>query len=198
MENSIKIEILDNDINECSTHLDYLKKISVLGKELNEFVLENSFDSKVLLDLNISNAHCVATISQLEISLTLKSLHYSKYEIEKKQILKNGILVVYESIKSIEKFNKTLKEYSSKSENFKKEFDNYSTSIKEFKKSIGYEKDIKNIRNNVSGHINSDYIEYANHMDLIDIEKTAHYIVVYRLIINQLNNYLYNCMKLTL
>ena len=188
MENSIKIEILDNDINECTIHLDYLKKISVLGKELNEFVLENSFDSKALLDLNISNAHCVSTISQLEISLTLKSLHYSKYEIEKKQILKNGILVVYESIKSLEKFNKTLKEYSGKSENFKKEFDNYSKLIKEFKKNIGYEKEIKNIRNNISGHINSDFIEYSNHMDLIDIEKTTHYIVVYRLIINQLNN----------
>ena len=197
MENSIKIEILDNDINECTIHLDYLKKTSVLGKELNEFVLENSFDSKALLDLNISNAHCVSTISHLEISLTLKSLHYSKYEIEKKQILKNGILVVYESIKSLEKFNKTLKEYSSKSENFKKEFDDFSKLIKEFKKSIGYEKEIKNIRNNISGHINSDFIEYSNHMDLIDIEKTTHYIIVYRLIINQLNNYLYNCMKLT-
>ena len=197
MENLIKIETLDNDINECSIHLEYLKKTSVLGKELNEFITDYSFDSKALLDLNISNAHCVTTISQLEISLTLKSLYYSKKEIEKKQILKNGILVIYESIKTLEQFNKILKEYSELNESLNDEFKKHKLLMKGFKKSIGYDSSIKNKRNNISGHINSDYIEYSKHIDSIDIEKTTHFIVVYRLIINELNNYLYNCMILT-
>jgi hypothetical protein len=202
MENPIKIKTLDNDINECSIHLEYLKKTSVLGKELNEFITDYSFDSNALLDLNISNAHCVTTISQLEISLTLKSLYYSKKEIEKKeiekkQILKNGILVIYESIKTLEQFNKLFKEYSELNESLNDEFKKHKLLMKGFKKSIGYDSSIKNIRNNISGHINSDYIEYSKHIDSIDIEKTTHFIVVYRLIINELNNYLYNCMILT-
>ena len=84
MKIPIKIESIEKDISECTEHLDYLKKTSILSKELNEFISDKNFDRKALMDMDISNAHCVTTISQLEMSLSLKSLFYAKNELEKK------------------------------------------------------------------------------------------------------------------
>ncbi len=192
----IKIELLENDINECSKHLDYLKKTSNLEKQLNEFINDNSLDDKALLDLDISNVHCVTTISQLEISIILKSLLHSKTEFEKKQILKNGILIMYESIKSIDKFNKVLKDYAEKNPNLQNKFKTYRTEIKEFKVNISFDRKIKNIRNNIAGHINTDFVEYSKFIDSIEIEKTMNTLIAYRFIINRLNDYLFKCMIL--
>tara|TARA_R110002033_G_scaffold139940_1_gene178880 strand:- start:1215 stop:1805 length:591 start_codon:yes stop_codon:yes gene_type:complete len=192
----IKIESLENDIIECSKHLDYLKKTSILGKELNEFINDNNFDKKALLDLDISNAHCVTTISQLEISIILKSLFHSKHELEQKQILKNGILIMYESIKSIDKFNKVLKDYSELNPNLQNEFKAYRTEIKQFKGDVSFDRKIKNIRNNIAGHINTDFVEYSKFIDSIEIEKTMNTLIAYRFIINRLKDYLFKCLIL--
>lgn len=192
----IKIKSLENDIIECSKHLDYLKKTSILSKELNEFISDNNFDKKALLDLDISNAHCVTTISQLEISILLKSLFHSKNELEQKQILKNGILIMYESIKSIDTFNKVLKDYSELNPKLQNEFKAYRTEIKQFKRDISFDRKIKNIRNNIAGHINTDFIEYSKFIDSIEIEKTMNTLIAYRLIINRLNDYLFKCLIL--
>lgn len=192
----IKIKSLENDIIECSKHLDYLKKTSILGKKLNEFINENSFDKKAFLDLDISNAHCVITISQLEISIILKSLFHSKNELEKKQILKNGILIMYESIKSIDKFNKVLKDYSELNPNLHNDFKAYRTEIKQFKGDISFDRKIKNIRNNIAGHINTDFVEYSKFINSIKIEKTMNTLIAYRLIINKLNDCLFKCLTL--
>jgi len=190
----IKIESLENDIAECSKHLDYLKKISVLAKELTEFVAEYKLDGNDLIDADITNAHCVTTIAQLEISLILKSLYNSKHELENKHILKNGILIIYEVIKSIDKFNKALNDYSNQNTEMKTEFKKYSDEIKTFKKKIDIDREIKNIRNNTAGHINIDFVEYSKFIESVEIEKTMNYLIVFRLIINRLNDYLFKCM----
>ena len=113
---------------------------------------------------------------------------------KKKQIVKNGVLIIYESVKSIDKFNKVLKDYSDKHVEQKKEFENYKTEIKEFKKQIGFDKEIKTIRNKIAGHIDTDFIEYSKIIDSINVEKTMNYLIAYRFIINRLNDYLFECI----
>lgn len=194
MEIPIKIQTIEKDIAECSKHLDYLKKISILGKDLTEFVNDYNLNGKDLIDADITNAHCVTTIAQLEISLVLKSLFYSNHELEKRQILKNGTLIIYETIKSIDKFNGTLKEYSVQNDQLTTAFKKYSDEIRTFKKNIDIHRKLKNIRNNTAGHINTDFVEYSKIIDSIEIEKTTNAIIAYRFIINGLNNYLFKCL----
>lgn len=196
MKVPIKIESLEKDIIECSKHLDYLKKTSILGRKLNEFIIDYNLDKKIIFDLDISNAHCVTTISQLEITIILKCLINSKTELEQKQILKNGILLIYESIISIDKFNKILKDYSDLYPKLQNEFKAYRREIKHFKKDISFDSKVKNIRNNIAGHINTDFIKYSKFIDSIEIEKTMQMIIVYRFIINKLNDYLFKCIIL--
>lgn len=194
MKIPVKLITLEKEIDECTIHLDYLKKISVIDKELYEFVAEYKVSKKGLMDSNIRNLHCITTVAHLEISLILKSLHYSKQELEQRHILKNGILIIYETIKSINKFNKSLNQYSNQTDELKLKFDNYIKEIKKFKKEIDIDKRMKNIRNNTAGHINTDFIEYSRFIESVEIEKTMYYLVKFRLITNRLNEYLIDCM----
>ncbi|TPV33232.1 hypothetical protein FJ651_09045 [Paucihalobacter ruber] len=194
MEIPIKLESLENDIAECLVHLEYLKKISFLGKEINEFVDNHNLNEKAFIDPDISNAHCIITIAQLETSLILKGLYYSTHELEKKQLLKNGILIIYEAIKSIDEFNKTLNKYSNQYVELKNELNKYFRELKTFKKGIKFDRDIKNIRNNVAGHINKDFIEYSKFMETVDVEKSINFLIAFRYIINGLNDYLFKCI----
>lgn len=190
----IRIESIENDIAECSKHLDFLKKLSVLGKEFTEFVSKYKLNGNDLIDADITNIHCVITITQLEISLILKSLYNTKHELEEKHILKNGILIIYEAIKSIDKFNKALKNHSNLNDEMKTEFKKYSDEIKMFKKNIDLNRKIKNIRNNIAGHINVDFVAYSKFIESIEIEKTMNCLISFRFIINRLNDYLFKCM----
>lgn len=194
MQISINLESIEKDITECSEHLNYLKKIANLNRDLTGFVAEYKLNGKSLLDLDITNAHCVATIAQLEMSLILKSLYHSKQELEKKHILKNGILIIYEVIKSLDKFNKSLNHYSHQNNELNYEFKKYNDEIRTFKKSIDIDKEIKNIRNNIAGHINIDFVEYSNFIESVKIERTINYLIAFRMIITRLNDYLFKCI----
>ena len=194
MEIPIKIETIEKDIAECSKHLLYLKKTSTLSKELTKFVSDYNLKGENIIDSDITNAHCVTTIAQLEISLTLKSLSNSNHELENRHILKNGILIIYESIKSINNFNKVLNDYSNQNDDLKTDFEKYIYKIKTFKKDIDFDRQIKDIRNNTAGHINSNFVEYSKLIDSIDIEKTMNYLITFRLLINGLSEYLFKCM----
>lgn len=76
------------------------------------------------------------------------------------------------------------------------EFKAYRTEIKKFKRDISFDRKIKNIRNNIAGHINTDFVEYSKFIDSIEIEKTMNTLIAYRLIINRLNDYLFKCLIL--
>ena len=194
MKIPIKLENLENDIIECSKHLEYLKKISIVSKDLNEFIDGYKIGYNKAVDSNILNAHCVITIAQMEMSIILKSLHSSNQELEKKHLLKNGLLIIYESIKSIDKFNKKFKDYSYRNKEMEEEFLKYSNELKNFKNKINIDTELKEIRNNTAGHINIDFIEYSKLIESIQIEKNIDYLVRFRHIINGLNDFLFKCL----
>lgn len=202
MEASIKLETLEIDIAECSKHLKFLRGSTLINKDIIDIIRVSNFNELVIKDITIgqelSNIHCIATLSELELSIILKSLHHSNDLIETKQIIKNAILLIYESIKTLDKFGKTLQEFSCNYPSLKSEFDYYTKGMKSFKKNIKIDSNYKNIRNFTAGHILSDYEEYAKVIDTIDPDEQIYNLYQFRLIINTLNKYLYNCFSKTL
>lgn len=192
---AISIETLEKDIKENIEHLEIINSMMELNEELRDFVSKNFTPSPIEhIKFDIENIHPIINISKLEISLILKSIHYAKNDIEKNHTLKKGLLIVFETFETLKKFNKILKEYSQKTNKLKNEFNQINLRIKPFRKLLNDDSRIKNIRDNIVAHINSNFIEYYKQLKKIDIVNDYDLLIRFRFMLNDLDEYLFTCM----
>lgn len=199
MDLPIRLSILEKSIEECICHLNFLKGSSSINEEIINFIkstdLEKSILDNITTGSELSNIHCIVTSTELEISIILKSLYHSSHQIESKQILKNGVLLIYETIKTLDKFGEILYNLSIQYSQYKTEYLSYQKGMKSFKKNIELDSTYKDIRNKIAGHIVPDYSEYSRIIDTIDIDNQKYYMVQFRMLIDSLNTFLFKCYE---
>jgi hypothetical protein len=185
-----KLETIEKYIRESTEHLNFMQNVINSYDDLKDIFKEkpeiaNHFETE------IENFHSIITLSQLEISLVLKSLYFAKNESEEKHITKRGLLVIYEIKIALDKLNPTLKKIRNDFPELEIEFKDILDIIKQAKKRISSERRIEEIRNNTSAHINSNFLEYYQFLEKIDLEEDISLIVRINLILNEINNFLF-------
>lgn len=187
----IKIETIENDIKHLIEHLEFMNGIINSYSIVNDIFKKNNIDLAKDFETEIENLQSVLILAQLEISLVLKSIHYSKSEAEEKHLIKRGILILYESKVTLDKLNPTLKLIKKEYPELETQFKSIIEIIKQFKKRINYEKRIVEIRNNISAHINPNFLEYYNYLNKIDLKEDLHLLIRFKLILNEIDSFLY-------
>lgn len=185
-----KLETIEKDIRESTEHLNFMQNVLNSYDDLKDIFKEKPKIAKHF-ETEIENLHSVITLAQLEISLVLKSLHFAKNESEEKHITKRGLLVIYETKIALDKLNPTLKKIRNDFPELEIEFKDILDIIKQAKKRISSERRIEEIRNNISAHINSNFLEYYQFLEKIDLEEDISLIVRMKLILNEINNFLF-------
>ena len=197
MEKQRALVILEKSIKECTHHLKFLKESSSITNDQIEFIETKDFNKPLLNSLvsgsELSNIHCIVTSTELEISIILKSLHYSNHEIESKQIIKNGVLIIYETIKTLDKLGKILIKLSTVYREHNSDFEKYLEGMKNFKKNIKLDSTYKEIRNQIAGHIVSDFSVYSRIINAINIEDQKCNLYQFKMLIDALNTFLFKC-----
>lgn len=72
-----------------------------------------------------------------------------------------------------------------------KEYAELNKLLREFRKFVDIENKVKNIRNKISGHITSNFSEYYSFIEVINIEDDIDKLIRFRLVLNQLNDFLF-------
>lgn len=187
----IKIKTIENDIEHLIEHLKFMNGIINSYSIVNDIFKRNNIDLAKDFETEIENLQSILVLAQLEISLVLKSIHYSKSEAEEKHLIKRGILILYESKITLGKLNPTLKLIKKEYPELEIQFKDIIEIIKQFKKRINNEKRILEIRNNISAHINPNFLEYYNYLNKIDLKEDLDLLIRFKLILNEIDSFLY-------
>lgn len=191
----IKIETIEKDIEDAISHLNFMNRVLDSYKGSEHF-FQNKPELKKYFTTEIENFHSIVTLAQLEITLSLKAIYYAKSESEKSHLIKRGLLVLYETKMALDKLNPAFKKIKNEYPELETEFKEISLIIKQAKRRITDESRIMHIRNNISAHINADFLENYKYLETVDLEEDIDLIIRMKLILNELNNFLLKvCIK---
>lgn len=183
-------ESASNNLDFYIKHLELINlRITQIDKLFETFpdFRENESFKNLYFQLEFNG---LLTISILDLSLISREIFISKKTWEKLYYAKQTYLVIYETINSYNKHNKTLNDLSLKiSQTNKNRLDKISKEIKAFKKRYSYSTEICDIRNKVAGHINENFKIYLSTLKLIDIENTGEMLKDFVIILTSLQKY---------
>ena len=185
----IKIETIEKDIADAISHLHFMNRVLDSYKGLED-VFQNRPELKKYFTTEIENFHSIVTLAQLEISLSLKAIYYAKCKSEKSHLIKRGLLVLYEIKMALDKLNPVFKKIKDDYPELENEFKEITIIIKQAKRRIADEPRIMHIRNNISAHINTNFLENYKYLETVDLEEDIDLIIRMKLILNELNNFL--------
>jgi hypothetical protein len=145
------------------------KGVSFL-KEINPSVDLTEFEE--MDKMNGFNA--LLTISSLDLIAIVKQIFSTTHTWETLYFVRQGYLTIYETLKTYDAYNSTLNEWVSKKYlNHKSIFHSICKEIKKFKNDYGYDKEMNNIRNFVSGHIHVNFVLFYDTVKSIDETKAT-------------------------
>ena len=171
------IEEANKSIPFYTTHLETLRKIIDVQAKATEYLLriESKTDIEEFKEIEWMNKfNALLTISLLDLMVVCKNLCLAKTAWEKIYFIKQGYLVIYETINTYHKHSSELRNtIETKYTSLTATFDAISKDLKQFKKIHNYEKVIGVIRNKVAGHINEDFVFYYDIIAKLDGEKVS-------------------------
>jgi hypothetical protein len=108
----------------------------------------------------------------LDIATSLKVLLSLETDWDRIYNLKNGLVTIYESIKTYNKHQKDILPLITKYDQFRERYDLINKNLKGFKKKYDYDKTISNFRNKAGAHYDENFIEYFYQIVNIDSEES--------------------------
>ena len=175
-----------NLIEECNSSIDlYQKYLTILRgqvgkieeiKKLNSELESKPSSCKYLDDLkHFNNTTGVILISFLDLSIGIKNLPDSKSDWEKAYFIKHSFLVILETIKKIDPQKGPSYIHQNIGRNSKElriEFERALLEIRNFAGKEIFSK-IKEVRNNIAGHIDKDLVTYYDTVRDLDGDEAA-------------------------
>lgn len=158
------IEETNKSIPFYTSHLEKLRGFLAYQNRMTEFLLKinpqnNLEEYKELEQMNKFNA--LLTISLLDLSVVCKNLCLVKESWERIYFIKQGYLIIYETIESFKKHNSFLHEIiNNKYPSFNESYKSINKNLRQFKKEHNYNNWIELVRNKVAGHIDDDFVLY--------------------------------------
>lgn len=178
------IEELNENIQSEEKHLRFLKGllevIDYINDDENEnlSVKEEDFmkrfrkESKLVNFDEIISICSLTVVSKIELYIVLKHYGLSKYDWEKSYFLRVGIMNIYETINTYNKYTKSLKAISEDKNHLTISFRELGRKLRSFKKENGFDSKMSNIRNSTIAHISSDFLKYYDDVKSIEKKQT--------------------------
>ena len=171
------IEEANTGIPLYTAHLEALRKILDSLTKAVEFCIQIDPETD-LEDFNeierINKFNALLTISLLDLMVVCKNMSLAETDWERIYFIKQGYLVIYETINTYHKHNSALRKIIfTKYSGLKNTFNTINTELKQFKKIHNYENVIGVIRNKVAGHIDEDFVLYYDIIAKLDGETIA-------------------------
>ena len=163
-------------------------------------IINNTFSNYDAISENyekIISMNSLVLIAVIDLSISTKYLIKPYSNIESKFFIKNIYLIIYETLKTYQKHQEKLKNLSFllKIEN---EFILLNKNIKNFKKTYKFDSKLKQIRNNVSGHISSDFKEFYDSLIKLDVASTIALSTSFMLVLQDFSSHILNIKKIFL
>jgi len=112
---------------------------------------------------------CFFTSCFLDIASSLRGLVDCETDWERKFYLKNGFVVIYESLKTFGKHQNEIRNLISKDFiELESRFRDITLKLKELKKEHQYDTLISKFRNKAGAHYDENFVEYFEHLSSID------------------------------
>ncbi|NMR35317.1 hypothetical protein HIO71_14110 [Chryseobacterium aquaticum] len=124
-----------------------------------------------------ANFQYILVLAQFELCLVLKAIHYSQNDLEKIHSIKRGFLIIYETKIALDKLNPTLKTIKSDFPQLENEFKQAVYLIKDVRRIVNDDIRIVEVRNNVSAHINPNFLEYYKNFEMLELSKDLNLIM---------------------
>ncbi|MEJ5102748.1 hypothetical protein [Chryseobacterium sp. MYb328] len=167
----IDITNLNNDIKHTSEHLQLMSKILTSYDIVYGILNKNGIELAKDFETEFANFQYILVLSQFELCLVFKSIYYSLNDLEKIHNIKRGLLILYETKIALDKLNLTLRKISLDFPELEDEFKLIIDLIRDSKKIILSHGRIEDIRNNVSAHINPNFLEYYKYFEKVDLSE---------------------------
>lgn len=185
----IDIAKIEDDIKHTSEHLELISKILTSYDIVYNILNNKNISLAKDFEIEFSNFQYILVLSQFELSLILKAIFFSKSDLEKIHNIKRGLLILYETKVALDKLSPTLKRIKEDFPQLENEFSQIITLIKEVKKSISLDRRIEEIRNNVSAHINPNFLHYYKHIEKIDLSEDYNLLINMKAIFHKIENF---------
>lgn len=169
------IDLIDESILNYTDLLVRLKHMLEMATkvevDLKRVIPKNNDFNEVV---KLQRFHSLLVISLLDLYVSSKHLLNAKSDWEKVFFIKQSFLIIYETIDKYSDHNKDIKEFcETRFVELKDDYLTISNDLKLFKKTFSYENMIKSIRNNIAGHIHSDFLKYFDTLLLLkDVNAT--------------------------
>ncbi|MDB5199174.1 MAG: hypothetical protein JWO92_1137 [Chitinophagaceae bacterium] len=171
-----------NNIRSLYTQLDMF--VAILQRTDREEEIMEFLDFKKQLNFN-----GFLTVCMLDLLVTTKNLLLAKEIWEEIYYLRHGYLTIYETIITYTDQSKWIKGLvTTKYPGSKTKFDRLTDSIKHFKKEYSYEKTIAQTRNEITAHIEQDFLNYFQKISGFDISKATAALLSFISILNEMQN----------
>lgn len=186
----IDIRSIEDDIKHTSEQLELMSKILASFDTVHSILNSSNTDLAKDFEIEFPNFQYVLVLSQFELSLTLKAIFFSKSELEKIHNIKKGLLTLYETKIALDKLNPTLKKIKAEFPQLENEFSQTNNLIKEAKKTIMLNRRIEEIRNNVSAHINPNFLQYYKHFEKVNLSEDLSLLIDMKKIFYKIENFI--------
>ena len=163
---TINIEEASSEIDEYirlyTSHLAYLRKTIELSEKAMEIFdsgIPNNDNSHFLEIKAMHSFNALLTIALLDLYVISKRLLVSHTNWEKLFFIKQGYLIIYETIKTYGKYSQQINNLVKlKYRTLQVTYADISTNLKKFIKEYG--SDIKRVRHIIAGHIEGNFASY--------------------------------------
>lgn len=185
----IDIKKIEDDIKHTSEHLELMSKIFTSYDAIHDILNNNNISLAKDFEIEFQNFQYMLVLSQFELSLILKAIYFSRNDLEKIHNIKKGLLIIYETKVAIDKLSPTLKRIKEGYPQLENEFTQTIILIKEVRKSISLNRRIEEIRNNVSAHINPNFLHYYKYFEKIDLHEDFNLLIDMKAIFYKIENF---------
>ena len=165
--------ISKENLDKLITHYQSeLSEVYSLLNTLNNplFLKKYNSEEKDLSEIKTHIKYLLFFLSSfLDILVSLKVLFETELDWERKFHIKNGMVVIYESIKTFNQHQKEIRNYLQKEEGLLMEnFKSISVKIRDFKKEFRFDTEIANFRNKAGAHYDENFEVYMTNLDSMD------------------------------
>ena len=195
------VQMSDESIRLYTAHLEFLRKTvgwsETAMKVFDDIIPDN--DNSLFVEIkDMHSFNALLTISLLDLYVVCKRLVTSQSEWEKVFFIKQGYLIIYETIKAYNSHNHKIKQLvDSKYSALKEQYSDNSASLKKFKNDYSYQDSMKNIRHNIAGHISKDFVTYYDTILSIKGESDVQAILSFVSILKKMENLSFEMERLS-
>ena len=158
------VQVADDSIRLYTAHLEFLRKmVGITEEAITVFndIIPNTDNSSFEEMKRMHSFNSLLTISLLDLFVICKKLVTAENDWEKLFFIKHGYLLIYETIDTFNSHNQEIsKLIETQYTTLKNDYSAVIASLKRFKKVYSSENNIKDIRHNIAGHIDNNFITY--------------------------------------